>query len=325
MWSSSAIALALVASRTDRITLGSAVSIAGLHHPASAAQAMTTLNKVAPGRVACGIGTGNSAMRVLGLDPMGVRAYEQYVRSLAALLHGEETLVEDGGRKRVLAHMMPRERGYVAFEPRIPLYVSAFGPKAMAVAGRYGDGIISYLGGTPEEVNATWAPIEAGAEAAGREIDRDAFFTSSTLMICVLRDGEDADSPRIRAQAGPVALLSLHYAYEQWRQLKTPPPPCMEDFWDDYVETVEVVPIERRGLRIHLGHGEWVPDEDERFVTRELIEGTCIVGGPAEIAERMQALEEKANLDEVSINPAPGTAREVIDDISDRVMPLMSS
>lgn len=318
MWSDSMVALALASQRTERIRLGSAVAITGLRHPATLAQSMATLNLLAPGRVTCGVGTGNSAMRVLGQNPMGLRAYEDYVSALAPLLRREEA--EAGGR--VLAHMMPPERGYVSFDPRIPLYVSGFGPKTMAIAGHYGDGILSYLGGTPAMVNSAWEPIEAGAAAAGRKIDRAKFFTSSMLMICVTEPGEDADSPRIREQAGPVAMLSVHYCYEQQKQLGTPPPPFMEAFWDDYVATVEEVPVERRGLRIHLGHGEWVPEEDLRFVTRDLLEGTCMIGPPEQIAAQLKALET-ADLDEVAINPSPDTAREVLGAIADKVMPLL--
>jgi 5,10-methylenetetrahydromethanopterin reductase len=218
--------------------------------------------------------------------------------------------------------MTPPERGYARFEPRVPLYVSAFGPRTMAVAGRYGDGILSYLGGTPEMVASAWEPLEAGAAAAGRDLDRRKFFTSSMMMICVLRDGEDVESPRIRAQAAPVAMLTVHYCYEQFKQLGTPPPPFLEGIWEEYVATVEAVPLERRGLRIHRGHGEWVPDEDQRFVTSELLLSTCAIGTGAEIAAQLRSLRT-ADLDEVAVNPSPETARELIDDIANHVLPLL--
>lgn len=323
MWSNPTAALALAAQRTERIRLGTAVTISGLHHPASAAQAVATLNLLAPGRISCGVGTGNSAARVLGQDPMGVGAYERYVAVLAALLRGEEAVVDAGGEsERVLEWMMPAERGYAAFEPRVPLYVSAFGPRTMKIAGHYGDGILSYLGATPEQVASAWEPLEAGAAAAGRQLDRSEFFTSSMLMLCVLRDGEDVESPRIRAQAGPVAMLSVHYCYEQHKQLGTPPPPFMEGIWEQYVAAVEAVPPARRGLRIHRGHGEWVPPEDNRFVTPEILEGTCLIGSGPELAAQLKALES-ADLDEVAINPSPDTAREVIDDLAEQVLPLL--
>jgi alkanesulfonate monooxygenase SsuD/methylene tetrahydromethanopterin reductase-like flavin-dependent oxidoreductase (luciferase family) len=172
-------------------------------------------------------------------------------------------------------------------------------------------------------VNGAWEPIDAGAAAAGRTIDRSEFFTSSMLMICVTEPGEDADTPRIREQAAPVSMLTVHYLYEQHRQLGTPPPPFLESIWDEYVATVEQVPKERRGLRIHLGHGEWVPDEDLRFVTRELIEATTMIGSPEAIAAQLKALET-ANLDEVAINPSPDTAEEVLGAIADKVMPLLA-
>jgi len=41
---------------------------------------------------------------------------------------------------------------------------------------------------------------------------------------------------------------------------------------------LSAVPEERLQQRIHAGHHCWVIPEEERFVTRELIEGCCLVG-----------------------------------------------
>ena len=41
---------------------------------------MATLNRMAPGRVFLGIGTGNTAMRTMGQKPMKMAAFGEYLR-----------------------------------------------------------------------------------------------------------------------------------------------------------------------------------------------------------------------------------------------------
>src|SRR6187455_237688 len=81
--------LALAAQRTSRIRLGPGTAICGTRIPPVHAAAMATLNRLAPGRVFMGIGTGNTAMRSMGQWPMKIADYGEYLRVLSALLRGE--------------------------------------------------------------------------------------------------------------------------------------------------------------------------------------------------------------------------------------------
>ena len=67
--------LALAAKQTSRIRLGPGTAICGTRIPAVQVAAMATLNRLAPGRVFLGIGTGNTAMRTMGQKPMTMRAF----------------------------------------------------------------------------------------------------------------------------------------------------------------------------------------------------------------------------------------------------------
>src|SRR5947209_14439402 len=58
--------LALAARQTRRIRLGPGTAICGTRIPPVQVAAMATLNRLAPGRVHLGIGTGNTAMRTMG-------------------------------------------------------------------------------------------------------------------------------------------------------------------------------------------------------------------------------------------------------------------
>ena len=81
--------LALAARQTTRLRLGPGVAVCGTRIPPVQVAAMATLNRLAPGRVHLGIGTGNTAMRTMGQRPMPIAEYEEYLRVLHALLRGE--------------------------------------------------------------------------------------------------------------------------------------------------------------------------------------------------------------------------------------------
>src|SRR5687767_13944459 len=81
--------LALAAKATTRLRLGTGTSICGTRIPPVHAAAIATINRLAPGRVHLGIGTGNTAMRSMGQRPMRIADYAEYLRVLRGLLRGE--------------------------------------------------------------------------------------------------------------------------------------------------------------------------------------------------------------------------------------------
>lgn len=89
IWSDAYATMALAAHNTSRIRIGSGVSIAGPRIPPVAANAIASINQLAPGRVHMAIGTGHTAMRTMGFNPLKAKAFREYVRVLSALLRGE--------------------------------------------------------------------------------------------------------------------------------------------------------------------------------------------------------------------------------------------
>lgn len=70
IWSDCYATLALAAQHTSRIELGTGVAIAGTRTAPVTASAIASINRLAPGRVFLAMGTGHTAMRVMGMDPM---------------------------------------------------------------------------------------------------------------------------------------------------------------------------------------------------------------------------------------------------------------
>jgi 5,10-methylenetetrahydromethanopterin reductase len=321
LWSDCYATMALIADRTTRIRIGTGVAVAGSRPAAVTAAAHATINRIAPGRVFCGMGTGNTAMRLMGHKPITIDEFDGHLTSLRLLLDGAEAAVEWRGRTAIAHHLMPHT-GFVAFQPRIPLHVSGFGPKAVALAARHADGLITSVPPRAEAVEAVWKRLRTAGADAGRTLDPSNFAVATLTTMVVLEPGEAVDSERVKHDAGAYAIASLHYAYEQWRQYGRRPPPFVAEVWDDYVAMLAEVPDDRLHLRIHEGHNCWVVPDEERFVTRELLEATCLIGSPESLAGSLRALSN-AGLGQVVLLPPLEAKERILADVAKRVLPLL--
>src|ERR687894_1498013 len=135
LWQESTPTLALAAAATERIKLGHMVTNPGTREPTVLASAYATLHDISEGRMVMGIGRGDSARRVVGLQPVKVAEFEHSCRMIKELMNGRA--VEWNGKELKLEWALP--------EPQIPLYVAGYGPKALAVAGRVSEGVIIQL------------------------------------------------------------------------------------------------------------------------------------------------------------------------------------
>jgi len=321
IWSDCYATLALVADRTSRIRIGTGVAISGTRPAPVTASAIATINVLAPGRTFLGVGAGNTAMRIMGQPPHRIAEFDRYLESLSPLLRGEEAIYRAGGGERPIRHIM-RNDGFVNFDAIIPLYVSGFGPRSLALAGRHGDGAVLAMPPNPSVMEYWWQCIEAGARQAGRVLERDRFPTTALTTIVVLDEGEPSDSERVRRECGAFAMATLHYAYEQWRNFGHKPPGFLGDIWDEYCAMLDEVPEERLHQRIHAGHNCWVIPEEERFVTAALMQTSCLIGTADEIVAKLRALEA-AGLDQVMILPNFEPRYEVIERVAKDIMPRL--
>lgn len=321
IWSDPYACLALAATRTSRIQLGTGVAVAATRPAPVTAASIGTINRLAPGRTFLGIGTGNTAMRIMGHKPMRIAEFDDYLTSLAPLLRGEEASVEWRGERSLVRHIMA-EDGFVDFEHEIPLYVSGFGPKSLALAGKHGAGAVMSIPPTGQFMDTVWASMERGATDAGKTLDRDNFLTCSLTTMVVLDDGESPDSDRVRAQCGAFAMASLHYSYDQFRNFGREPRGSVAAIWEDYRAVVEQTEPERRHQRIHAGHNCWVIPEEEQFLTPELMQGTCLIGTRDQLIERLQELDE-SGLDQIMLLPPYDPRFEVLERVGTEILPYV--
>src|ERR1700722_19491245 len=79
LWEAVFVLLALVAQRTERIGLGTAVLVPTQRHVMTMASAIATIERLAPGRLICGFGTGYTARHCVGRAPMPVDEFRRYL------------------------------------------------------------------------------------------------------------------------------------------------------------------------------------------------------------------------------------------------------
>lgn len=318
IWGDCYAYLALAAERTDRIRIGTGVAVAGTRIPPVTAHSIASINTIAPGRTFLGVGAGNSAHRFLDHKPLPINKYAEELRVIRALLHGEEVDYTFRGGTAPTRLLMA-DRGYVNLDDPVPILVSGFGPKSQALAGMYGDGLVTSLPPEPRAIARALETARRGAESVGRTLP-DPFPVVSLTNVVVLEPGESVTSERIIEENGPYVISSLHYVYDKIRQYGGEPPHHLQGIWDDYAAVVEQGPELTRHLRIHDGHCTFLRDDERRFVTEDLIRQTCIVGTPEEVVAKIRELDE-AGLDEIMMLPAPGTQVRVAEQFAQEIMP----
>jgi alkanesulfonate monooxygenase SsuD/methylene tetrahydromethanopterin reductase-like flavin-dependent oxidoreductase (luciferase family) len=303
IWSDCFAVLALAAQQTRRIRLGAGTAVAGTRIAPVTAGAIATINRLAPGRVTLGLGTGNTAMRAMGQRPMPLAEFREYVRVVRGLLRGD--VVDHTYRGRTapiqLLKQDPADRThqFVALEPRIPLYVSGFGPRTQALAGELGDGLMFAIPPRGTTVEAARRNAEAGAARAGRALAGEGFRYHAMVNLCMLDPGERLDSPRVVEQCGPAAMATVHYLDDELRETGGEPPGWFRPIREAYGRLLADVPLARRHLRVHDGHYTFLHPGEERLVTPDLIRATHLVGTADELVERLRELAA-AGLDELA-------------------------
>jgi alkanesulfonate monooxygenase SsuD/methylene tetrahydromethanopterin reductase-like flavin-dependent oxidoreductase (luciferase family) len=314
--------LALAAVHTSRIRLGTGVAIAPTRLAPVTAHSIATINQLAPGRTFLAIGTGHTAMRVMGKDPMKASAFREYLRVVRALLHGEEVDYALDGESHDIRFLHP-DAGFINVAEPVPIYVAADGPMALQAVGAYGDGRVCSHNQTKARLLQSLNTIQVGAAAVGRSLPQD-FHTAALSYACVLEPGESVTSDRVIDEIGSMAIASLHYWWELYQKngdTSTVAGRC-RNLWQEYLEFTEKMqmPLGKRYQQVHLGHCAFLLPEERRFITEDLIHSTGgLVGTPDDIIAMLRE-REAMGLKEIALLPAMPTARHNLRAFAEQVI-----
>ena len=262
LWHESTPLLTLALDRTTRMKLGHFVTNPGTRDQTVLASMYATLHVISGGRMVMGIGRGDSAVRVIGREPMKVAEFEASCLMIKNFMNGRPVTWNDKELKLEWALK----------EPEIPLYVAGYGPKALAVAGRVGDGVIIQLA-DPVIIEWIMATAREAAEKAGRD---------PAALECIVgapsKVTDDIAQSRDEVRWFP-AMVSNHVM------------DLIERYgWDSNIpsELTDFVKVRKfydykDHSRVGAKHGE--------FVTDEICDRFCVIGSAEACSTKLRELE----------------------------------
>src|SRR3954451_4389731 len=159
LWQEPYVIYSQILDRTTRVIVGPMVTTPSTRDWTVTASVFATLNEMYGNRTVCGIGRGDSAVRVTNGAPTTLRELRESIHVI-----------------RELANSRPVEyRGSTLRFPwsvgsRLDVWVAAYGPLALKLAGEVADGFILQLADVDI---AEWmiATVRAAAAAVGRDPD----------------------------------------------------------------------------------------------------------------------------------------------------------
>jgi probable F420-dependent oxidoreductase len=210
-----------------------------------------------------GIGRGDSSRRVVGLKPVRVAEFERRCAMIKDLMNGRAVQWND----------KELELKWVRDElPDVPMWIAGYGPKALAVAGHVGDGVIIQLA-DPVIIKWIMDTARRAAEEAGRDPSELKCIVGAPSHI-----SDDIADAREQSRWFP-AMVSNHVMdlIERYGDDSDIPKDLTE-----FVKARKFYDYKDHS-RVGAAHGE--------FVTDEIVDRFCVLGDTAAATKKLKELE----------------------------------
>jgi len=261
LWQEPYVIYSQILAQTRKIKVGPMVTNPSTRDWTVTASTFATLNEMFGNRTVCGIGRGDSAVRVLSDRPATLATLRESVHVIRELANG-----------RAVTYAGATVRIPWAAASRLEVWVAGYGPKALALAGQVGDGFILQLA-DPDIAQWTIASVRQAAADAGRD--------PASVRICVaapayVGDNLPAQRDQLRWFGG---MVGNHVAdiVERYGAASGAVPEALTDY------------IAGRKGYDYNHHGK-AGNPSADFVPDEIVDRFCVLGPLAAHVARMQEL-----------------------------------
>jgi probable F420-dependent oxidoreductase len=264
LWEEPFVIFSQMLAATERMIVGPMVTNPGTRDWTVIASQFATLNEMFDGRTVCGIGRGDSALRYIGLQPTTLATTAEAARVIKALVAGEEVEYND----KMLTIPWAVGRGW-----DLPVWMAAYGPKALASTGTHYDGYILQLA-DPQVAAWTIGAVRQAAEDAGRD--------PASITICVAAPayvGDDIVHQReqVRWFGGMVGNHVHDMVKRYGAEDESKVPRVLADY------------IAARDGYDYAHHGK-TSNTSTDFVPDEIVDRFCLLGPASAHIERLEEL-----------------------------------
>ncbi|HEY2206805.1 MAG TPA: TIGR03842 family LLM class F420-dependent oxidoreductase [Pseudonocardia sp.] len=263
LWQEPFVVHSRILDNTENLVVGTMVTNPATRHWTVTASAFATLNEMFGNRTVCGIGRGDSAVRVTGGRPTTLHQLSRAMHVIKELAEGREVDL-DG---------TPVRLPWVV-DGRLPVWMGAYGPKALKLVGEQADGFILQLA-DPYLTEWMIKTVRDAAVGAGRDPD--------AVTICVAAPAYVSDD--------------LGRARDQCRWFGGMVGNHVADLVSRYGEASDLVPaaltayIKDRAGYDYRHHGR-AGNPSTDFVSDAIVDRFCLVGPVQAHVEKLQQLRE---------------------------------
>ena len=294
LWQEPYVIYSQILSATHRIIVGPMVTNPATRDWTVTASTFATLNEMFGNRTVCGIGRGDSAVRVINGKPVALAELRDAIAVIRKLANGEAAEYKDSSLR-------------LTWNPhsRLDIYVAAYGPKALALTGEVGDGFILQLA---DLAVAEWS-IKAVRDAAAA-VGRD----PASVKICVAAPayvGTDIAHQREQCRwfggmvGNHVADIVARYGADGG-----PVPQALTD----YIAGRQGYDYNEHG-RVGNTHADFVPDE--------IVDRFCVLGTVDEHIDKMRALKA-LGVDQFAVYLQHDAKEATLQAYADKVIPALA-
>ncbi|MEV4561973.1 TIGR03842 family LLM class F420-dependent oxidoreductase [Kitasatospora sp. NPDC049285] len=293
LWQEPFVIYSRILAETTRLHVGPMVTNPGTRTWEVTASTFATLNDMYGNRTVCGIGRGDSAMRVAGRKPNTLARLGEAIGVIRDLAEGREVEV-DGTALR-----LPWVR-----DGKLPVWMAAYGPKALALAGQVADGFILQLA-DPFLTEWMVKAVRKAAADAGRD--------PAAVTVCVAAPAYVGDD--------------LAHAREQCRWFGGMVGNHVADLVARYGEHSDLVPealtayIKDRHGYDYSHHGR-TGNPSTDFVPDEIVDRFCLLGPVEAHLEKLRRLRE-LGVDQFAVYAMHDAIESTIDAYGSAVIPAL--
>ena len=267
LWQEPYVIYSRILAETNRITVGPMVTNPATRDWTVTASTYATLNEMYGNRTICGIGRGDSAVRVTNGKPTTLAELREAIHVIREL--GNSRPIEYNGAQL----QFPWSTGST-----LDVWVAAYGPLALKLTGEVGDGFILQLADLDI---AEWmiATVRSAAEAAGRDPASIKFCVAAPMYI---GDSSDPDAmAHMREQCRWFGGMVGNHVADIVAKYGTDG--AVPQALTDYIKGREGYDYNEHG-RAGNTHAEFVPDE--------IVDRFCVLGTAEDHIEKLKQLKD---------------------------------
>ena len=283
------ICMALAAEKTSRIRLGTGVLIPSNRIEPVTANALATLNRIAPGRVDFGVGTGFTARRTMGLKAIPLRKMKRYIERVQELLRGNLIEWDFESENGKISFLNP-DIGLINLEDPIAMHISAMGPKSRRLVAEVGAGWLNFgsdlesLIRDAEDIKSHWQYLQ-GPQV---KMKNTLFFLGA-----VLGEDQGKNAEKLMLQAAPWTAVMLHNLAESDPKIYSKLPLKHRSVLEAYLNIYkDYRPADAKYLENHRGHLMYLREEEKKLIDPEFVRATTMSGSKQELRDKFLLLAE---------------------------------